>query len=184
MFIMIVTYTFLIHLKDTYKYPSIPARIMNDYWGIPDKEYELSLLQFAREELSELGYTVVGEKVEVCSGAGAMTLTAIIKTKDSLFGLYLHDGPKQRKSRGPPIISVLGLLPEMKKAEDLRRFVLTHPDDFSKILSPESKGLKERAEADVRKIYTSVYNSKIKDLYDHDLSSAADVLRVRLRKEG
>lgn len=156
---------------------------MNDYWGIPDREFELSLLQFAREELSEIGYSVLGEKVEVCSGAGALTLTAIIKTKDSLFGLYLHDGPKQRKSRGPPVIRVLGLLPDMENAEDLRSFVLTHPNDFHTILSLENTGLRERAEADIRKIYTYLYNLKIKDLYDNDLSSAADVLRIRLRKE-
>jgi hypothetical protein len=155
---------------------------MNDYWGIPDREYELSLLQFARDELSEMGYSVLGEKVEVCSGAGALTLTAIIKTKDSLFGLYLHDGPKQRKTRGPPVIRVLGLLPDMENAEDLRSFVLTHPNDFHTILSPENTGLRERAEADIRKIYAYLYNLKIKDLYDNDLSSAADVLRIRLRK--
>lgn len=156
---------------------------MNDYWGIPDREYELSLLQFAREEFSKKGYSVLGEKVEVCSGAGALTLTAIIKTKDSMFGLYLHDGSKHRKTRGPPLIRVLGLLSGMKNAEDLRSFVLTHPNDFHTILSPEDATLKERAEADIKKIYTYLYNLKIKDLYDKDLSSAADVLRIRLRKE-
>lgn len=156
---------------------------MNDYWGIPEREYELSLLQFAREQLAGMGYSVIGEKVEVCSGAGAMTLTAILKTGDLLFGLYLHDGPKQRKTRGPPIIKALKLLPEMKNVEDLRYFVITHQDDFYKILSPEIKGKRERIEADIKKIYNYLYNSKIKDLYDTDLSSAADVLRVRLRKE-
>ena len=55
---------------------------MNDYWGMPDREYELSLLQFANDQLSEMGYSILGEKVEVCSGAGAMTMTAILKTKD------------------------------------------------------------------------------------------------------
>ncbi len=154
---------------------------MTDYWGIPEKEYELSLLQFAREELSEMGYSVLGEKVEVCSGAGALTLTAIIKIKDSMFGLYLHDGSKHRKTRGPPVIIALRLLPEMKTTDDLRSFVLSHQDDFQTILEPEDAGLKERAEADIRKVYAQVYNSKIKDLYDNDLSSAADVLRKRLR---
>jgi hypothetical protein len=157
---------------------------MTDYWGIPEQEYELSLLQFAGKQLSEMGYSVIGEKVEVCSGAGAMTLTAILKTGDSLFGLYLHDGPKQRKTRGPPIIRALRLLPEMKKVDDLRYFVITHQNDFYIILSPENPDSRERIVADIKKIYTHLYNSKIKDLYDTDLSSAADVLRVRLRKEG
>ncbi len=156
---------------------------MADYWGIPEKEYELSLLQFAEKELSEKGYAVVGEKLEVCSGAGALTLTAIIKTKDSKFGLYLHDGPKQRKTRGPPIVRMLKLLPNIKSVEELRSFVLSHQNDFNKILSPENKTLKEKAEEDIRKIYSSLYKLKIKDLYDSDLSSAADVLRVRLRKQ-
>jgi hypothetical protein len=156
---------------------------MNDYWGIPEIEYELSLLQFAREKLSETGYSVIGEKVEVCGGAGALTLTAIIKTKSSRFGLYLHDGPKHRKTRGPPVIRVLRLLPEMKTAEDLRSFVLAHPNDFNIILAPEDTELKDKTEADISNIYRLLYNSKIKDLYDNDLSSAADVLKVRLRKE-
>ncbi len=157
---------------------------MTDYWGIPEREYELSLLQFAGKQLARMGYSVIGEKVEVCSGAGAMTLTAILKTGDSLFGLYLHDGPKQRKTRGPPIIRALRLLPEMKNVDDLRYFVITHQDDFYTILSPENPASRERIEADIRKIYAYLYNSKIKDLYDTDLSSAADVLRVRLRKGG
>ncbi len=157
---------------------------MTDYWGIPDREYELSLLQFAREQLSEMGYSVICEKVEVCSGAGAMTLTAILKTGDLRFGLYLHDGPKQRKTRGPPIIRALRLLPEMKNVEDLRYFVITHQDDFYTVLAPENPASREKIEADIWKIYAYLYNSKIKDLYDTDLSSAADVLRVRLRKGG
>ncbi len=156
---------------------------MSDYWGVPEQEYELSLLQFARKELSDMGYTVLSEKVEVCSGAGAMTLTAILKKEDFKFGLYIHDGPKQRKTRGPPIIWMLGLLPEMKIAEDLRSFILNHPQDFSIILAPENTILKDRKEAKLKKIYTFLYNSKIKNLYDHDLSSAADVLRERLRKD-
>ncbi len=156
---------------------------MNDYWGIPEIEYELSLLQFAREKLSETGYSVIGEKVEVCGGAGALTLTAIIKTKSSRFGLYLHDGSKHRKTRGPPVIWVLRLLPEMKTAEDLRSFVLAHPNDFNILLAPEDTELKDKTEADISNIYRFLYNSKIKDLYDNDLSSAADVLKIRLRKE-
>lgn len=70
---------------------------MTDYWGIPEKEYEISLMQFLKQSLSDSGYSVLDEKVEVCSGAGAITLTAIIKTDDTLMGLYLHDGPRQRK---------------------------------------------------------------------------------------
>jgi len=155
---------------------------MNDYWGIPDKEYELSLLQFARKELSEIGYNVLSEKVEVCSGAGALTLTAILQKDDMRFGLYLHDGPKQRKTRGPPIIWMLRLLPGMGKAEDLRSFILAHQHDFASLLAPENTVLKDRKEAKLKKIYAFLYNSKIKDLYEDDLSNAADVLRVRLRK--
>ncbi len=155
---------------------------MSDYWDFPEQDYELSLLQFAKEELSDMGYTVLSEKVEVCSGAGAMTLTAILQKKDMAFGLYIHDGPKQRKTRGPPIIWMLRLLPEMKTADDLRNFILTHQHDFSITLAAENTISKDRKEAKLRKIYTFLYNSKIKDLYDNDLSSAADVLRVRLRK--
>lgn len=156
---------------------------MSEYWDVPEQEYELSLLQFAIKELKEIGYSVMSEKVEVCSGAGAMTLTAILRKEDFRFGLYIHDGPKQRKTRGPPIIWMLGLLPEMKTAHDLRSFILNHPADFSIILAPENTMQKDRKEAKLRKIYAYLYNSKIKDLYDTDLSRAADVLRVRLRKE-
>ncbi len=155
---------------------------MSDYWGVPEDEYELSLLQFASKELRGTGYTVLSEKVEVCSGAGAMTLTAILKKEDFRFGLYIHDGPKQRKTRGPPIIWMLGLLPDMKTANDLRSFILNHPHDFSIILAPENTILKDRKEAKLKKIYTALYNSMIKDLYGSDLSSAADILRERLRR--
>ena len=155
---------------------------MNDYWGMPDREYELSLLQFAGEELSEMGYAVLSEKVEICSGAGAMTLTAILQKENLKFGLYLHDGPKQRKTRGPPIVWMLRLLPEMRTAEDLRNFILTHQHDFAALLAPENTILKDRKEAKLKKIYTFLYNTKIKDLYEDDLSNAADVLRTRLRK--
>lgn len=156
--------------------------VMSDYWDVPEQEYELSLLQFAKEELAEMGYAVLSEKVEVCSGAGAMTLTAILEKKDLRFGLYIHDGPKQRKTRGPPIIWMLRILPEMKTADHLREFILAN-HDFDAILAPENTVLKDRNEAKLKKIYTFLYNSKIKDLYDTDLSSAADVLRTRLRKK-
>lgn len=155
---------------------------MNDYWGIPEKEYELSLLQFGKEQLKDLGYSVLDEKVEVCGGAGAMTLTGILKTKEKRLGLYIHDGPKQRKTRGPPIIRALRLHPEMKKVEDLRGFVITHPD-FYTILSIEDTGFRDGIEDDLKKIYAYLYDLKIKDLYNSDLSSAADFLRVRLRKK-
>lgn len=154
---------------------------MSDYWDVPEQDYELSLLQFAKKELAEMGYSVQSEKVEVCSGAGALTLTAILKKKDMAFGLYIHDGPKQRKTRGPPIIWMLRLLPEMKTANDLRNFILAHQHDFNVLLAAENTVLKDRKEAKLKKIYTLLYNSKIKDLYDSDLSSAADVLRKRLR---
>jgi hypothetical protein len=154
---------------------------MNDYWGIPEKEYEISLLQFAKEQLSERGYSVTGEKVEVCSGAGAMTLSGILENKETRFGIYIHDGPKQRKTRGPPIIRALCLLPEMKNVDDLRNFEISNPD-FYAVLSPGEMGFRERVEDDIREIYAFLYNSKIKDLYDSDRSSAADILRVRLRK--
>jgi hypothetical protein len=156
---------------------------MSDYWDVPEQEYELSLLQFAKKELSEMGYSVLSEKVEVCSGAGAMTLSALLKkTEDFRFGLYIHDGPKQRKTRGPPIIWMLKVMPEMKTAQDIRDFILNHPHDFSILLAPENTVMKDRKEAKLKKIYTFLYNLKIKDLYDNDLSSAADVLRARLRK--
>ena len=154
---------------------------MNDYWGIPEEEYEISLLQFAEKQLSEKGYSVTGEKVEVCSGAGAMTLSGILENKDMRFGIYIHDGPKQRKTRGPPIIRVLCLLPEMKNVDDLRNFEIVHPD-FYAVLSPGETGFRKRVEEDIKEIYAYLYNSKIKDLYDSDRSSAADILRVRLRK--
>ncbi len=155
---------------------------MSDYWDVPEQEYELSLLQFAKKELSGMGYSLLSEKVEVCSGAGALTLTAILKKEDFRFGLYIHDGPKQRKTRGPPIIWMLRVLPEMKTAQDLRSFILNHPHDFSLLLAPENTIIKDRKERRLKKIYTLLYNSKIKDMYDKDLSSAADVLRQRLRK--
>ena len=156
---------------------------MNDYWGVPEKEYEISLMQFAKKQLSDAGYSILSEKVEVCSGAGALTLTAIIKTDRGVVGLYIHDGPRQRKKRGTPIIRVLRLLPEMKKVEDLRKFVITHQDDFHMILAPENTDLRDKAEKDLLQIYSILYDSIIRDLYETDISSAADVLRVRLRKE-
>ena len=81
---------------------------MNDYWGIPEKEYEISILQFAKQQLSDSGYCVLSEQVEVCSGAGALTLTAIIKTDSGLFGLYIHDGPRQRKKEELPFSGCSG----------------------------------------------------------------------------
>lgn len=155
---------------------------MSDYWGIPEQEHELSLLQLAMEELSKIGYSVLSEKVEVCSGAGALTVTAVIKTDDSTFGLYLHDGQKQRKSKGHPVIRVLSLLPGMENADDLRNFVLSHQHDFYMILAQKDRGLKEKIEADLNRIYSFLYNSTIKNLYEKDLSNAADILRIRLRK--
>jgi hypothetical protein len=155
---------------------------MSDYWGVPEQEYELSLLQFARDELFKMGYSILTEKVEVCSGAGALTLAAILINNDSKFGLYIRDGPKHRKSRGPPIVWVLKLLPEMKTAEELRKFIILHQNDFLMILSPENSKDADRIQADIKKVYTSLYISNIKDLYDKDLSSATEVLRIRLRK--
>lgn len=156
---------------------------MNDYWGVPENEYEISLMQFARQQLSDSGYSVLEEKVEVCSGAGALTLTAIIKTGRELMGLYIHDGPRQRKKRGSPLIKVLGLLPEIKNVENLRKFIIMHQDDFHIILEHENIILRDKAQIDLLQIYSNLYDLKIRDLYETDLSSAADVLRVRLRKE-
>lgn len=155
---------------------------MSDYWGVPEQEYELSLLQFAKNELQEKGYSILSEKVEVCSGAGALTMTAILENQNKRIGLYLRDGPKNRKSRGPPVISMLSLRPEMKTAEDLRNFVLTHQHDFPMILAPEVMAEKERIEYEIKEIYSFLYTTMMKDLYDTDISSAADELRVRLRK--
>ena len=156
---------------------------MNDYWGIPEKEYEISLMQFARQPLSDSGYSVLEEKVEVCSGAGALTLTAIIKKDTELMGLYIHDGPRQRKKRGSPIIRVLGLLPEIQNVEKLRKFIIMHENGFYIILEHKNTILRDKAEIDLLQIYSNLYDSKIRDLYENDLSSAADILRVRLRKE-
>jgi hypothetical protein len=168
-------------LKDIFKFLPYLLIPMNDYWGLPEKEYEISLLQFAKEQLSERGYSVTGEKVEVCSGAGAMTLSGILENKEMRFGIYIHDGPKKRKTRGSPIVRVLRLLPEMKNVEDLRNFEISHSDFFA-VLSPVETSFRERVEEDIKEIYAYLYNLKIKDLYDSDRSSAADILRVRLRK--
>ncbi len=154
---------------------------MNDYWGTPEKDYEISLLQFAEKQLAKKGYSVIGEKVEVCSGAGAMTLSGILENKETRFGAYIHDGPKQRKTRDLPIIRVLRLLPEMKNVDDLRNFEIAN-SDFYAVLSPVETNFRERVEEDIKEIYAYLYNLKIKDLYDSDRSSAADILRVRLRK--
>jgi hypothetical protein len=169
------------NLKDIFKFLPYLLIPMNDYWGLPEKEYEISLLQFAKEQLSERGYSVTGEKVEVCSGAGAMTLSGILENKEMRFGIYIHDGPKKRKTRGSPIVRVLRLLPEMKNVEDLRNFEISHSDFFA-VLSPVETSFRERVEEDIKEIYAYLYNLKIKDLYDSDRSSAADILRVRLRK--
>ena len=155
---------------------------MSDYWGIPEKEYDLSLLQFASEKLSEKGYSVISERVEVCGGAGALTLTAIIGEGNSRFGLYLHDGAKQRKSRGPPVIKILKLLEGMDTAEDLRLFVIDRQHDFDIILTPDDADMVDRIGRDMKEIYMYLYSLKIKDMYDNDLSSAADVLRKRMRR--
>lgn len=156
---------------------------MNDYWGVPEKEYEISLMQFASQQLSDSGYSVIEEKLEVCSGAGALTLTAIIKKGTELMGLYIHDGPRQRKKRGNPLIRVLGLLPEVQNVEKLRKFIIMHQDGFYIILDHKNTILRDKAEIDLLQIYSNLYDLKIRDLYENDLSSAADILRVRLRKE-
>lgn len=155
---------------------------MSDYWGMPEKEYDLSLLQFGRKKLSGKGYSVLSERVEVCSGAGALTLTAIIETCDSRFGLYLHDGAKHRKSRGPPVIKILRLPEGRETAEELRVFMINHQHDFDTILSPDNAEMAGRVERDMKEIYMHLYNLKIKDMYDNDLSNAADVLRKRMRR--
>ncbi|MDW7725855.1 MAG: hypothetical protein SCH70_01880 [Candidatus Methanoperedens sp.] len=155
---------------------------MSDYWGMPEKEYDLSLLQFASEKLSEKGYSVLSEGIEVCGGAGALTLTAIIGTSDSRFGLYINDGAKHRKSRGPPVIKILKLLEGMGTAEDLRLFVIDHQHDFDSILEPNDADMTDGIKRDMNEIYIYLYNLKIKDIYDNDLSSAADVLRRRMRR--
>lgn len=155
---------------------------MSDYWGMPEKIYELSLFQFAEDKLLEKGYSILSEKVEICGGAGALTITAIIEINESMFGLYLHDGAKQRKSRGPPVIKILKLLAEMGTAEELRFFVISHQHDFDSILTPENVNMANIAENDMREIYMYLYNLKIKNLYDNDISNAANVLREQLRK--
>lgn len=156
---------------------------MNDYWGVPEKEYKTSMMQFAKKELKDSGYSIIDEKVEVCSGAGALTLTAILKRKDAILGLYLHDGPRQRKKRGTPLIKILALLPEMKNVEDLRKFVITHPDNFHTILRYENTYLRNKVRVDILKIYSHLYDLKVRDLYETNLSSAAETLRFRLKSE-
>jgi hypothetical protein len=78
---------------------------------------------------------------------------------------------------------VLGLLPEIKNVENLRKFIIMHQDDFHIILEHENIILRDKAQIDLLQIYSNLYDLKIRDLYETDLSSAADVLRVRLRKE-
>lgn len=154
---------------------------MSDYWGMPDEEFELSLFQFARNEMEDMGYSLVSERVEVCSGAGALTLTAIMRKNNKLFGLYLSDGPKLRKTRGPPVIRILRVLNGMKSADDLRGFVLSHQHDFHIALEPVDFDL-EKIEEDVKKIYSNLYFTRVIDLYKNNLSGAADILKKRLRK--
>ena len=70
----------------------------------------------------------------------------------------------------------------MKKVEDLRKFVITHQDDFHIILAPENTDLRDKAEKELLQIYSTLYDSIIRDLYETDISSAADVLRVGFGK--
>ncbi len=155
---------------------------MSDYWGVPEVDYELSLLQCVDNDLRKAGFSVLSEKVEICSGAGALTMTAILKKNDQKFGLYLRDSHKQRKSKGRPVIEILSLKPDMENAEDLRRFVLGHQHDFCILLTPLDAVFKESVLFELNQIYSELYEKKIKNLYDVDLSKAADNLRKRFRK--
>jgi hypothetical protein len=156
---------------------------MSDYWGVPEVDYELSILQCVRNDLIKAGFSVLSEKVEVCSGAGALTMTAILKKDDRKFGLYLRDSHKQRKSKGRPVIEILRLQPGMKSAEDMRHFVLSHQHDFISILAHEDIVFKDMVLAEFNRIYSVLYEIKIKDLYEIDMSKAADGLRKRFRKQ-
>jgi hypothetical protein len=156
---------------------------MSDYWGVPEVDYELSLLQCVSEDLKKAGFSVLSEKVEICSGAGALTMTAILEKNDLKFGLYLRDSHKQRKSKGGPVIEILRLQPGILDAEDLRHFVLSHQHDFLIILAHEDTAFKDGALAELNRIYSVLYDMQIKDLYEIDMSNAADGLRKRFRKQ-
>lgn len=156
---------------------------MSDYWGVPEVNYELSLLQCISKDLIKAGFSVLSEKVEVCSGAGALTMTAILEKNGKRFGLYLRDSNKQRKSKGKPVIEILRLQPDMKDAEDLRQFVLSHQHDFITILAHDDRVFKEAVLDEFNMIYSDLYVTKIKDLYEFDLSRAAENLRKRFRKQ-
>lgn len=156
---------------------------MSDYWGVPEVDYELSLLQCVSKDLKKAGISVLSEKVEICSGAGALTITAILEKNGLKFGLYLRDSNKQRKSKGQPVIEILRLQPSMLVAEDLRHFVLSHQHDFITILAHEDTVFKDMALAELNRIYSVLYDIKIKDLYEIDMSKAADGLRKRFRKQ-
>lgn len=156
---------------------------MSDYWGVPEVDYELSLMQCMNKDLNKAGFSVLSEKVEICSGAGALTMTAILEKNDKKFGLYLRDSHKQRKSKGKPVMEILRLQPDMKDAEDLRRFVLSHQHDFITILAHEDMAFKEKVLHELNRIYSDLYDMKIKDLYEIDLSRAAEDLKKRFRKQ-
>lgn len=155
---------------------------MSDYWGLPSRDYELSLLQFVEGELLINGYAIQSESLEICSGAGAIILTGVLVKDGKSFGLYLSDGPKRRNTEDPPTILALSLLPGIKNSEDLRSYILAHEYDFQDTLRIRDGEFKREVEGFLGKTYDSLYRAKIRDIYKHSLSNAADILRERLRK--
>jgi len=155
---------------------------MSDYWGLPSRDYELSLLQFVEGELSRNGYSIQSESLEICSGAGAIVLTSVLVKDGKSFGLYLSDGPKRRNTEDPPMILALSLLPGIKDSGDLRKYILAHEHDFQITLRMGDEEFKEEVEGFLGKTYDPLYRAKIRDIYMHSLSNAADILRERLRK--
>lgn len=153
---------------------------MSEYWGEPRKDYELSVMQSMRDALEVQGIRVESEVVEICGGAGALTLTAVMDAGRK-FGFYLHDGPKLRRT-GKPLLIALLLPPGVTQASELRQFILSNELEFQSVLAIDDADFKERVERIIASAYEEIYAEKIEDLYLYNLSKAADTLRERLRR--
>ncbi|HIH43689.1 MAG TPA: hypothetical protein HA257_00985 [Candidatus Methanoperedenaceae archaeon] len=154
---------------------------MSDYWGEPKKDHELSLMQFMRDVLAEKSIRVESEVVEICGGAGALTVTAVLDAGRK-FGFYLHDGPKLRRT-GKPLLVALLLPPGVTQASELRQFILSNELEFQSVLAITDADFKDRIERIIASAYEEIYIEKIEDMYLYNLSRAADTLRDRLRRE-
>jgi hypothetical protein len=60
---------------------------------------------------------------------------------------------------------------------------LSHQHDFITILAHIDMEFKDMVLAEFNRIYSVLYDMKIKDLYEIDMSKAADGLRKRFRKQ-